>query len=238
MRLIWTIDYGRAALYIPRMMKRFSRLLPILFAAVFSLPLPAYAAPKAKPMALSSAQKAAVDRAEAYLNDIRTLKARFLQSAPDGSVAEGQLYLSRPGKLRLEYDPPTPLLIIGNYHLLVYHDTQLKQTTQVPLSSTPAGILVAPKIDLNGAELTVTGFSDQEGLDRITVTQTDEPQAGSITLVFTREPYQLRQWVVRDPQGQLTTVTLSDARPGLALDQKLFIFNDPNFKPLGQANLQ
>lgn len=219
------------------MTKRFARLFLTVLAAL-ALAAPALAAPKAKPMALTPQQAAAVDKAEAYLNDIRTLKARFLQSAPDGSVAEGVLYLSRPGKLRLEYDPPTPLLIIGNYQLLVYHDTQLKQTTQVPLSSTPAGILVSPKIDLNGAELTVTGFSDKEGLDRVTVTQTDEPQAGSITLVFTREPYQLRQWVVKDPQGQLTTVTLSDTRPGVALDQKLFIFNDPNFKPVGQPNLQ
>lgn len=228
---------GETALYIPPMMKR----LPTLFlAAVLTLAaaLPAHAGPKAKPLALSPQQKAAIERAEAYLNDIHTLKARFLQSAPDGSVAEGTFYLSRPGKLRLEYDPPTPLLIIGNYHLLVYHDTQLKQTSQVPISSTPAGILVQPKIDLNGEDLTVTGFSERDGLDRITLAQTDDPLAGSITLIFTREPYQLRQWVVKDPQGQLTTVTLSDARSGVAIDQKLFVFNDPNFGAPGQPNFQ
>jgi outer membrane lipoprotein-sorting protein len=199
---------------------------------------PAFAAAKAKPVALSEAQKADVGRAEAYLNDIRTMKARFLQSAPDGSVAEGTFYLSRPGKLRLEYDPPTPLLIIGAYQLLVYHDTQLKQTTQIPISSTPAGILVRPKITLMGADLTVIGFSERDGLDRITLAQTDDPQAGSITLIFTREPYQLRQWVVKDPQGQLTTVTFSDSRTGLAIDPKLFVFNDPNQTVPGIPNLQ
>lgn len=199
---------------------------------------PACAGVKAKPMPLSEAQKADVERAETYLNDVRTLKARFLQSAPDGSVAEGTFYLSRPGKLRLEYDPPTPLLIIGAYQLLVYHDTQLKQTTQVPIGSTPAGILVQPKISLSGGDLTVTGFSNREGLDRITLTQTDDPAAGSITLIFTREPYQLRQWAVRDPQGQITTVTLSDSRPGVAIDPKLFVFNDPSMRPAGIPNLQ
>jgi outer membrane lipoprotein-sorting protein len=200
---------------------------------------PALAAgPKAKPAPLTESQKSSVLRAEAYLNDIHTMKARFLQSAPDGSVAEGTFYLLRPGKLRLEYDPPTPLLIIGAYQLLVYHDTQLKQTTQVPIGSTPAGILVQPKINLMTGELTVTGFSERDGLDRISLTQTDDPQAGSITLIFTREPYQLRQWVVRDPQGQMTTVTFSDTRTGLSIDSKLFVFNDPNFAPKGIPNLQ
>lgn len=212
-------------------------LLALLAAALLAAS-PAYAGPKAKPAALSEAQKDSVAKAEAYLNDIRTLKARFLQSAPDGGIAEGTFYLSRPGKLRLEYDPPTPLLIIGAYQLLVYHDTQLKQTTQVPIGSTPAGVLVQPKINLQGADLTVTGFSDREGLDRITIVQTDDPQAGSITLIFTREPYQLRQWIVRDPQGQMTTITLSDARSGLAIDPKLFVFNDPNSRPAGFPNLQ
>jgi outer membrane lipoprotein-sorting protein len=209
-----------------------------LFAAALLAASPAYAGPKAKPAALSDSQKDSVAKAEAYLNDIRTLKARFLQSAPDGGIAEGTFYLSRPGKLRLEYDPPTPLLIIGAYQLLVYHDTQLKQTTQVPIGSTPAGVLVQPKINLQGADLTVTGFSDREGLDRITIVQTDDPQAGSITLIFTREPYQLRQWIVKDPQGQMTTITLSDARSGLAIDPKLFVFNDPSSRPAGFPNLQ
>lgn len=214
------------------------RLLALFAAALFASATPVLAGPKAKPAALSEAQKDSVAKAEAYLNDIRTLKARFLQSAPDGGVSEGTFYLSRPGKLRLEYDPPTPLLIIGAYQLLVYHDTQLKQTTQVPINSTPAGVLVQPKINLQGSDLTVTGFSEQSGLDRITLVQTDDPQAGSITLIFTREPYQLRQWVVRDPQGQMTTITLSDARSGLAIDPKLFVFNDPNSRPAGLPNLQ
>lgn len=214
------------------------RLFALLAAALFASATPVLAGPKAKPAALSEAQKDSVAKAEAYLNDIRTLKARFLQSAPDGGIAEGTFYLSRPGKLRLEYDPPTPLLIIGAYQLLVYHDTQLKQTTQVPIGSTPAGVLVQPKINLQGADLTVTGFSEREGLDRITIVQTDDPQAGSITLIFTREPYQLRQWIVKDPQGQMTTITLSDARSGLAIDPKLFVFNDPNGRPAGLPNLQ
>lgn len=217
-------------------MKRRLFLAALLAASLAAVP--ALAGPRAKPMTLSSGQKAEVERAETYLNEIRTMKARFLQSAPDGSIAEGTFYLARPGKLRLEYDPPTPLLIIGAYQLLVYHDTELKQTTQVPIDSTPAGILVQDKISLTGPDLTVTGYAERDGLDRITVAQTDDPQAGSITLIFTREPYQLRQWVVKDPQGQLTTVTLSDARSGVTIDPKLFVFNDPNGAAPGIPNLR
>ncbi|CAA6604881.1 putative outer-membrane lipoprotein carrier protein [Rhodospirillaceae bacterium LM-1] len=223
------------------MMKRSPSLLAALAAALllFQTALPAQAAgAKAKPASLTDSQKTEVGRAETYLNDMRTLKARFLQSAPDGSFAQGTFYLSRPGKLRLEYDPPNPMLIIGTGHLLVYHDTQLKQTSQMPIDSSPAGILVRQKIDLTGADVTVTDFAQKSGLTHITLAQTDDPQAGSITLIFTREPYQLRQWIVRDPQGQFTTITLSDAHPGIAMDQKLFVFNDPNEVAPSQRNLQ
>ncbi|MBF0268059.1 MAG: outer membrane lipoprotein carrier protein LolA [Alphaproteobacteria bacterium] len=218
---------------------------PFLFAALAagfllfqSVPLARAASVKAKPASLTESQKAEVSRAETYLNDMRTLKARFLQSAPDGSFAQGTFYLSRPGKLRLEYDPPSPMLIIGTGHLLVYHDTQLKQTSQMPIDSSPAGILVRQKIELTGGDVTVTDFAQKSGLAHITLAQTDDPQAGSITLIFTREPYQLRQWIVRDPQGQFTTITLSDAHPGIAMDQKLFVFNDPNEASPYQRNLQ
>ncbi|MBF0355407.1 MAG: outer membrane lipoprotein carrier protein LolA [Alphaproteobacteria bacterium] len=216
---------------------KISRLLPAAL-IVLSLAAPeALAAAKARPAPLSENDRAEIGRAETYLNDVRTLKARFLQSSPDGQVAEGTFYLSRPGKLRLEYDPPVPILIIGAGLLLTYHDRELKQTSHLPIDSTPAGILVRPKIALMGPDLTVTGFRNAEGLDRISLARTDDPQAGEITLIFTREPYQLRQWTVRDPQGQITTVTLSDARLGLKFDAKLFEFEDPNFFRPGAGSI-
>ncbi|TAN52992.1 MAG: outer membrane lipoprotein carrier protein LolA [Rhodospirillales bacterium] len=214
-------------------------LLALLVLLALATPQ-AYAAAKARPAKLSDTDKAEIVRAEAYLNEIRTLKARFLQAAPDGQFSEGTLFLSRPGKLRLEYDPPVPILIIGAYDLLTYHDKELKQTSHLPIESTPAGILVRSRIGLMGGDLTVTGFRNSEGLDRISLARTDDPQAGEITLVFTQEPYQLRQWTVRDPQGLITTVTLSDARTGLKLEPKLFEFDDPSFvRPgVGRVNLQ
>ncbi len=216
------------------------RLLSILLVLLVLAVPEAHAAAKARPAKLSDADKAEIVRAEAYLNEVLTLKARFLQSAPDGQIAEGTFYLSRPGKLRLDYDPPVPILIIGAYSLLTYHDRELKQTSHLPIDSTPAGILVRPRIGLMGGDLTVTGFRNAEGLDRISLARTDDPQAGEITLIFTQEPFQLRQWTVRDPQGLITTVTLSDARTGLKLDQKLFEFDDPSFvKPgVGSVNLR
>lgn len=170
-----------------------------------------------------------IDKADAYLNAITTLKAHFLQAAPNGDISEGTVYLSRPGRLRLEYDPPSPILVVTHGTFLVYYDKSLNQTSYVDVDSTPAGVLVKAKVKLDQDDLQVTKVSRKDGLVLITVTKRDEASQGAITLIFTEEPFQLRQWKVLDQQGQITTVTLSDAHPGVSLDKALFEFQDPNF---------
>lgn len=200
-----------------------------VFLLVLVWALPVSAAKLAQPAKLSSDDQAQIAKVESYLNAVGTLKARFLQTAPDGSAAEGDLYLSRPGRMRIAYDPPTPILILADGKLLIYHDTQLQQVSYVPLDSTPAGILVRPSVSLSGKDITVTRFRRGEGLLAVSLQQTQDPAAGEITLIFTEQPFQLKQWRVIDPQGQITTISLFDARMGIALDPKLFEFKNPNF---------
>jgi outer membrane lipoprotein-sorting protein len=214
-------------------------LPPLVLAALLALasPLVGLAPPAlAKPAAarLSADDRQELARVETYLNEVATLKGRFLQVAPSGATSEGDLYLSRPGKLRLEYDPPVPILVVATGTWLVYHDSELKQTSHVLLNSTPAGILVRKNLALEGADVTVTRMERKAGLTSVSMVQTDDAAAGEITLVFTQSPFQLRQWKVKDPQGQTTTVSLFDAQPGVALDAKLFEFADPK---AGQPNL-
>lgn len=203
------------------------KLKRFLAAAMLSVLLP-FAAQAAKP-ALSPQDQADVDRAQAYINDITTLKARFLQVAPSGAAAEGTAYLSRPGKLRLDYDPPSKVEVIADGTFLIYHDGELKQTSWLGLDSTPAGILVRPNVQFNGKDVTVTKVRRSPGVVTITLIQTQDPGAGQMTLVFQDAPFALKQWQVVDAQGQLTTVSLFDARTGVKIDPKLFEFKDPNF---------
>jgi outer membrane lipoprotein-sorting protein len=177
---------------------------------------------------LSEQDRADVARVEEYLNAIRTLSARFMQISDAGGTAEGMFYLSRPGKLRLEYDPPVPILLVANGTFLVHYDKQLKAVTHLPINSTPAGLLVRERIALSG-DVTVTDVERGPGSLRVSVEQTKDPQAGRITLVFAERPFALSNWQVTDAQGNVTRVALIEPRSGVPLDPALFRFTDPSF---------
>ncbi|ARJ66471.1 hypothetical protein WV31_12735 [Magnetospirillum sp. ME-1] len=202
------------------------RILLLALAAVFVTA--AQAAPPAR-TPLSAQDKADIARAEEYLNGVTTLKARFLQVSPNGTSVEGDAYLSRPGKLRLQYDPPSPLLVVADGSFLIVHDSQLGEPSYIPLGSTPAGILVRPGVKLDGGDVAVTRVTRQPGVVRISVVEADDAAAGEITLVFSDKPFALRQWLVKDAQHQVTTVSLYQAQSGLSLDSKLFEFKNPKF---------
>jgi outer membrane lipoprotein-sorting protein len=201
------------------------------WALAVSLALLATAAPAAEPkrLPLSAQDRADVARAEEYLNGVTTLKARFLQVAPNGASAEGDAYLSRPGRMRLQYDPPSPLLVVADGTFLIVHDSQLGEPSYIPLGSTPAGILVRAGVKLDGGDVAVTRVVRLPGVVRISLVEAEDPAAGEITLVFSDKPFSLRQWQVKDAQHQVTTVSLFQAQSGLTLDGKLFEFKNPKF---------
>jgi outer membrane lipoprotein-sorting protein len=197
-------------------------------AVVFALGSPAPAR-----AALSDQDRADIARIEAYLNSIRTLSARFMQVSDAGGTAEGQLFLSRPGKLRLEYDPPVPILLVASSGFLIHYDKQLKAVTHLPINSTPAGLLVREHIALSG-DVTVKAVERGPGSLRVTVVQSKDPDAGRITLTFSERPFALSNWQVVDPQGNVTRVALIDPHVGMPLDPALFRFTDPGMLPPGQ----
>lgn len=200
-----------------------------LFAAPFLL-LPAVARAQVRPAPLTPQDQADLARVQAYLNTIRSLHARFLQVAPDGRTSEGQAWLERPGRMRFQYDPPAPFLLVAGHGLLVFHDSELKQTSNIPLGSTPLGILLADQINLSSSGgVTVTGFQRLPGQIQVSLVRTASPQEGTLTLIFADPPLTLRQWIVTDAQGQRTAVTLYDVQQGGRFDPKLFEFIDPRF---------
>ena len=202
-------------------------LTAALIAALWVLPGAAVAAP-AVPAALSEADRTDLARIEAYLNGLTTMESRFLQFSEDG-VAEGRIMLDRPGRLRIEYAPPVPVLMIANNFLLMYHDTQLKQTTFLPASETPAALLIDENIKLSG-EVTVTAFERAPKAFRVTLEQTDSPDTGSVTLMFEDAPLRLAKWRVIDAQGTAIDVSLLEPRFGVEFTNAgdLFSTIDPN----------
>lgn len=190
--------------------------------------LAAFAAMPTNAAELSAADKADVARAEAYLNRITSVRARFLQESSRGGTATGTFYLQRPGRLRIDYAPPAKIQIYASQGLLVYFDTELQDSTHVPLSATPAGLLVRENVRLSG-DVTVTGVDRGPQTLRIELVQTKEPDAGRVSLVFSDQPLELRQWQVVDAQGVTTTVSLLDAQFGVSIDPKVFVFQDPRF---------
>ncbi len=205
---------------------------PWPFASYRAAAAPPGPSPQPAPYPLSPADQQLLSQVEAYLNGIGSLTANFLQVAPNGSTRTGKVWLQRPGKMRFQYDPPDPQLLVAGFGSLVYHDPDLRQTTNIPLSSTPLGILLAPEVHLTGAA-TVTDLRRDPGEIAITLIRTGKAAQGSLTLVFGTDPLALRQWRVVDPQNQETRVSLYDLAPGGPFPDSLFRYQGHAAAPSG-----
>ncbi len=203
--------------------------------SLFCVSAPALA--QTTPLALTPDDQTLISQVETYLNAEKGLTANFLQVADDGSTRTGKAWLERPGKMRFEYDPPDPQLLVAGFGELTYYDPQLGQTSNIPLSSTPLGILLAKHVDLTSAGVAVTAITRAPGEDDITLVRKGKEAEGTLTLVFATDPLELRQWVVTDAQGHQTRVSLYDVAPGGPYPDSLFQFtapgNNSNFNPGG-----
>lgn len=164
-----------------------------------------------------------IKRVEAYFNHLKTLKATFTQINPNGRISEGRFYISRPGKMRIEYMSPDSKLIIADGEWLIYHDADHDETTHVPLENSPAYIILQEHVSFQKG-VHVIKFSEEQNMLRLTLVRKDDPETGSLTLVLQKEPLQLKEWVILDAQGLETMVRLESLKEGGALDAQLFLF--------------
>ena len=163
-----------------------------------------------------------IDKANGFLNDARTMTADFVQIGPDGARSEGQLYVSRPGKLLFRYNPPSPLEIVADGRSVAVRDQNLGTQDLYFIQQTPLKFLLADHIDLT-KDLKV----DRVDIDdhAATVEIVDKETFGGksvITLVFDPVTFELKQWTVVDPQGFQTVVTLFDLDLVSKPDPELF----------------
>jgi outer membrane lipoprotein-sorting protein len=222
---------GRTRCHVACMYRRALLTLPLLLAAFRPAKVRGASSPTWQP---SAQDRADLARIETYLDGLHTLKAHFLQVAPDGRLSEGTAWLERPGRMRFQYDPPAPFLLIAAHGLLVFHDSQLNQTSNLFLSQTPLGILLADKVTLSG-DVMVTGMQRQPGQVQVSLVRTTSPSDGTLTLIFADPPLVLRQWTVLDAQRKETRVTLYNVELGGNFDQALFNVAAPAARPPGNG---
>jgi len=191
------------------------------------LALPAIATAQVHAAVLSDADEAVLMQVDKYLNALRSLKGRFVQVGPDGKTTQGTMWLERPGRMRFQYDKPSPLLLVAGHGVVTFYDAQLGQTTNMSVTQTPLGLLLADTISLSG-DVTVTDFEHGQGQLLITLVRTKSPGDGSLTLMLNADPLALVGWSVVDAEGRETRLRISDVELGGSFDEGLFKFTDPD----------
>jgi outer membrane lipoprotein-sorting protein len=201
-----------------------------LFAAIPALGalslVPGALAPQLARAAVTPADTADLNRVQDYMNSIHTLQSRFEQVSNDGGVATGTIYLSRPGKMRVEYDPPVPILLVATDNRIWYYDKKLQQVSFFALQDTPAWFLLQDNVRFGG-DIKVSDLKRDPGVLRVTVNEAKNPSLGQATLVLSDKPLQLRKWQIIDAQRKEVTVTLDDPHYGAPLNPQLFYWTDP-----------
>jgi outer membrane lipoprotein-sorting protein len=154
------------------------------------------------------AQELSLNEISRYLNSLQTAKSEFTQVNDDGSVATGTLYIRRPGRVRFEYNPPEKSLVMaGGSQVAIFDGKGDGSPEQYPLKQTPLNLILERNVDLARRDMVVGHNSD--GKSTTVVAQDPEnPEYGTIALVFTANPTELRQWVITDGTGATTTVIL------------------------------
>jgi outer membrane lipoprotein-sorting protein len=186
-------------------MKRF--LIPAVMAAFAATP--------------TFADQISLGDLSAYLNDIRTAQGDFTQINGDGSISTGTISMHRPGRIRFDYDGDDVLVMAGGGQVAIFDGRSNSRPEQYPLSRTPLNLILDRNVDLARSGMVVAQEYDGTAT-RVTAQDPDQPQIGTITLVFTDDPVELRQWVIVDEGGSETTVVLGALQQDVRVASRLF----------------
>ena len=172
--------------------------------------------------AFNPSQRAQVDRVSAYLSNVQQMVGKFVQVGPDGSRVKGEFYMQKPGRVRFEYDPPSPIEIIADGQSVVERDRKLATQDVYPLSQTPLRFLLSDRIDLIRDTNVVAVRAD----DVYVTVVIEERQAligtSRLMMMLGAKDNQLKQWTITDPQGYDTTVAVSNLDTTKRPDPALF----------------
>ncbi len=168
------------------------------------------------------ARQLSLNEVSNYLNQLQTATAGFTQISADGSIQTGTLYIKRPGRIRFEYAPPEKsMMIAGGGQVAVFDARSNTGPERYPLNQTPLNIILERNVNLGRANM-VTGHTSDGTTTTITAQDPAHPEYGSIQMVYTADPVELRQWIVTDNAGEKTTVVLNDLTPGVGISDRQF----------------
>jgi outer membrane lipoprotein-sorting protein len=173
------------------------------------------------PGTYSEAEGAELDKLSAYLNAIHTLKSNFVQLGPEGDLAQGEFDLAKPGRLRFAYDPPSPVLIVATGGSIYVKNSKLGTVDQSSTADTPLDLLLNQNLDLRHDPM-ITSIEQQPGALIVHARVATTRNQSNITLVFSYPAIELRQWMVKDNQGGVTTVALTGLQTGVNLPDSIF----------------
>lgn len=170
----------------------------------------------------AQADKLSLNAISQYLNGIKTAEAEFTQVNADGTLSTGTLYIRRPGKMRFEYDGAQGGAVLATNGAVYIVDAKSNQSPETyPLSRTPLSIILARTVNLGQANMVVGHGYD--GVSTVVRAQDPRnPEYGSIEMMFTDSPVELRKWVIHGSAGEETTVILGALETGVSLASSLF----------------
>ena len=167
-------------------------------------------------------QKAQAARVSSYLSSLQTLVGSFVQVGPDGNKTKGDFYIQKPGKVRFEYDDPSPIDIIADGSSVAVRDRKLLTQDIYPLSQTPLRYLLSDRIDLM-KDTNVVSVTADDLFISVTIEEKQTLIGTSrLMLMVGAKDGQLKQWTVTDPQGYDTTVAVYNLDSSKKLDPGLF----------------
>jgi outer membrane lipoprotein-sorting protein len=206
----------------PRHMAQSSGAMPVPPAAVPGRAPAGSVAPRGGTIAFDGSQRALVEKANGYLTAIQTLVGSFVQVGPDGSRTDGRFYLQKPGRIRFEYNPPSPIELIADGSSVVVRDRKLATQDVYPLSQTPLRFLLAERIDLLKDTNVVGAYADDTFMTVVIEEKQTFGGTHRVMMMFGARDNQLRQWTITDPQGYDTTVALYNTDASKKPDPALF----------------
>lgn len=173
--------------------------------------------------------RAILTEVEKAYNGMRTLKAKFAQfnSKIKNDLQTGDIYIAKPGKMRLVYEKGSPLEFYANNRYFIYHDKDLKEVSYFELAQTPVELILKEKLSFTDPDFVVTDVQDVLDEYFVTAHKKGAKELGSITLVIDKDKMELKQWEVLDMQGVKSTVSLYGIEPNAPVDNKLFAFKNP-----------
>jgi outer membrane lipoprotein-sorting protein len=223
-----------------KIMTRFLQLTQALQVRLLAIGLAMGLALTAGAQAQQEAEKVALTDQEtvAALSDnfaaVPTMAGEFLQFGPNGEQTGGQFYIERPGKIRFNYEKPSPIEVISNGKTVAVHNRKLKTWDFYPLEKTPLKLLLSDRIEYNPKSIKSVVAEP----DLTTVVMGDDKIFGDaiLTLMFDPENYDLRQWTIKDAKGAETSVMIFNVQKNVDLPDRLFKFDELAIQRQQQGN--